>query len=220
MLLKKRWFSPKRLLLLACSGLAIVLLTVFLCDRAVTRTAKGKTYTNVEKVPYNKTGLLLGTSKYLSDGSINLYYRYRIESAAALLRHNKIKYLVISGDNGREEYNEPEMMRADLMAAGIDSARIFLDYAGFRTFDSMVRLKKVFGQEQVTLVSQAFHNERALYIASREGIAAVGFNARDVDRHTGFRVQLREKGARVKLFLDYLFAKEPRFLGEKIVLPD
>jgi SanA protein len=204
------------------SFLALVpafLITVFACNYIIRNTAKDKLYSDVRSIPYNKVGLLLGTSKRLGSGYQNLYYNYRIEAATRLLKEGKIKYLIISGDNSRKEYSEPEDMRADLMAAGIDSAVIFLDYAGFRTFDSMVRLKEIFGQDSVTIISQQFHNERALYMAHREGITAVAFNAADVSARYGFRVQLREKLARVKVFVDYWFGKKPKFLGEKVIIP-
>lgn len=110
-------------------------------------------------------------------------------------------------------------MRQDLINGGIDSTVIYLDYAGFRTFDSIVRLKEIFGQTSVTIISQPFHNERAIYIASKEGIASVGFNAKDVGDNIGFKVQAREKLARVKVFIDFLIGKEPKFLGEKILIP-
>jgi SanA protein len=102
----------------------------------------------------------------------------------------------------------------------VDASRIYLDYAGFRTFDSIVRLREIFGQDSVTIISQPFHNERAIFLASREGIYAVGFNARDVNREQGMRVQTREKLARVKVFVDYLIGEEPKFLGKKVVIPD
>ncbi|RYZ17861.1 MAG: vancomycin high temperature exclusion protein [Chitinophagaceae bacterium] len=203
------------LLLLAAAAIA----SVYFCNRAVDRAAEGRLYTDVDAIPYRKVGLLLGTAKQLESGWENRYYTYRIEAAAALLKAGRIRYLVISGDNSRKDYDEPSLMRADLIAAGVDSARIFLDYAGFRTFDSMVRLHDVFGQDSVTVISQAFHNERALYIAGREGISAIGFNARDVGSRSGLRVQARERLARVKLFLDYLIGTKPKFLGPKVVLP-
>ena len=105
------------------------------------------------------------------------------------------------------------------MAAGIDSTVIYLDYAGFRTFDSIVRLKKIFGQQRVTIISQLFHNQRAIYIAQKEGIEAIGFNAKDVSGDAGLKVQLREKLARVKVFVDMITGKKPKFLGEKISIP-
>jgi SanA protein len=197
----------------------VCLITVFICNYIIDKTAKGKLFTDAKTIPYNRVGLLLGTSKTLANGYPNLYYTYRIDAAARLLKEGKIKYLVISGDNGRKEYSEPEDMRADLMAAGIDSSVIFLDYAGFRTFDSVVRLKEIFSQDSVTIISQQFHNERALYMARKEGINAVAFNATDVSAKYGFRVQLREKLARVKVFVDYWFGTKPKFLGEKVIIP-
>ena len=197
----------------------VCLVAIYWCNSIITNTAKGKLFTDVTTIPFNKVGLLLGTSKHLGNGVANPYYTYRIEAAAGLLKAGKIKYLVISGDNSHKEYNEPEDMRTDLMAAGIDSAVIFLDYAGFRTFDSMVRLKKIFGQDSVTIISQQFHNERALYIAHREGMSAIAFNAADVSARQGITTTLREKLARVKVFIDYWFGKNPKFLGEKVPIP-
>jgi SanA protein len=197
----------------------VCLLTICWCNKIITNTAKGKLFTDVAVIPFNKVGLLLGTSKSLVNGFPNYYYTYRIKAAAQLLKAGKIKYLVISGDNSRKEYSEPEDMRADLMATGIDSSVIFLDYAGFRTFDSIVRLKKIFGQDSVTIISQQFHNERALYMAGKEGIATIAFNAADVSARQGIAVQLREKLARVKVFVDYWFGKKPKFLGEKVPIP-
>jgi SanA protein len=110
-------------------------------------------------------------------------------------------------------------MRQDLIATGIDSSIIYLDYAGFRTFDSMVRLKEIFSQTAVTVISQPFHNQRAIYIASKEGINAIGFNAKDLNGNLGFKVQAREKLARVKMFLDFWLGNKPKYLGKKIALP-
>jgi SanA protein len=209
----------RKLIILLAALLVAAAITIFTCDRIIENASSKKIYSDVQAIPFNNVGLLLGTGKYLSSGYENAYYRYRINAAAALLKSGKIKYLVISGDNSRKEYDEPSDMRADLIAAGIDSTVIYLDYAGFRTFDSIVRLKKIFGQDRVTIISQPFHNQRAIYIAKKEGINAVGFNAQDVGKNYGFRVQVREKLARVKVFVDMLTGKEPKFLGEKITIP-
>jgi len=210
----------KRILLYCLLALIpICLIAIFLCNKIIRDTASGKLYSDTKSIPYNKVGLLLGTSKLGRTGYPNPYYDYRIEAATRLLKEGKIKYLIISGDNSRKEYSEPEDMRADLMAAGIDSTVIFLDYAGFRTFDSIVRLKEIFSQDSVTIISQPFHNERALYMASKEGITAIAFNATDVPAKYGIRVQLREKLARVKVFVDYWLGKKPKFLGSKVIIP-
>lgn len=178
-----------------------------------------KIYSSVQEIPYNKTGLLLGTAKWLPNKRLNYYYQFRIEAAIALYKAGKIDYILVSGDNGSIHYDESTTMQKDLMAAGVPKSRIFLDYAGFRTLDSVVRSKAIFGQDKITVISQQFHNERAIYIAENHGIDAIGFNAKDVNPTSGRTVQLRERLARVKMQLDLLLGKEPRFLGEKISIP-
>lgn len=209
----------KRIFITIAVITVIIFITIFISNRIIIDAAKGKTYSDVKAIPFNKVGLLLGTSKLGRTGYNNPFFDYRIEAAAKLLKEGKIKYLIISGDNGRKDYNEPEAMRSDLIKAGVDSSVIFLDYAGFRTFDSMIRLKEIFGQNTVTVISQEFHNERAIYTASKEDIAAIGFNARDVSAARGIRTGLREKLARVKAILDIWLGTKPKFLGEKIIIP-
>jgi SanA protein len=209
----------KRILLFILPAIVFIAVTTYFCNKIIVDYAKGKLYHDTQSIPYNRIGLLLGTSRSGPGGGDNFYYKYRIEAAVKLLKEHKIKYLIISGDNGRKDYNEPASMRADLINAGIDSTVIYLDYAGFRTFDSIVRLKEIFGQDSATIISQPFHNERAIYTASKEGIIAIGFNARDVGYSAGMKTQLREKLARVKIFLDIWFGKKPKFLGEKIKIP-
>ncbi len=194
----------------------IGIITVWGVDRWVSASAKTNMYSSVTNVPAKKVGLLLGTSKYLSDSMVNLYYQYRIDATVALYKAGKIQYVLISGDNSRKEYSEPEMMQADLIAAGIPAERIFLDFAGFRTLDSIVRCKLVFGEDDILIISQPFHNERALFIADKKDIKAVAFNAQDVSANYGFKTQMREKLARIKLLLDISFNKQPKFLGEQV----
>ncbi len=214
--MKRTLFNKKILLTAATVLLVAFIFSLYWCDHVITQNAAGKLYSSADEVPYCKVGLLLGTSKYSAPGRLNPFYVKRIAAAVALMQHNRVKYIIISGDNGRKTYSEPEDMRADLVNAGIDSSRIYLDYAGFRTFDSMVRLEKIFGETTVTVISQQFHNERAIYIASRMGLHAVGFNAGNVgDRSTMWR----EKLARVKVFLDFLLGKKPRYLGQRVLIP-
>jgi SanA protein len=206
----------KKIILAAAIAICIAIAFVVFANNSITSVASRKLYNDTTSIPYNKVGLLLGCSKLLSNGYPNLYYQYRIDAAADLLRAGKIKYLVISGDNGRKDYNEPEDMRNDLIRRGIDSSVIILDYAGFRTFDSVVRLREIFDQHSVTIISQQFHNERAIFIAEKEGIDAVGYNAKDVTKYMGFKTKQREKLARCKAYIDYLIGTKPRYLGEKI----
>lgn len=200
-------------LLLAAAGGFLV----YYSNKVIADAGSGRLFNDVSIIPYNKTGLLPGTSKLLKNGHINPYYLYRIDAAVKLLAAGKIKYVIISGDNGRLEYNEPALMRADLIGAGVDSSVIFADYAGFRTFDSVIRLKEVFGQDSVTIISQQFHNEWAIYIAERENIDAIAFNAKDVSIAMGRRTQLREKLARVKVLMDFWMGKSQNSLEKKSI---
>ncbi|GAE84135.1 SanA protein [Bacteroides reticulotermitis JCM 10512] len=177
-----------------------------------------KLYSQVTEMPHNSVGLLLGTSPKLKNGNNNLYFDYRIQATANLYKARKIDYILISGDKRRDDYNEPEEMKQALIRKGVPLQAIYLDYAGLRTLDSVVRAKLVFGQNKLTVISQKFHNERAIYLAERNGIEAIGFNADDVSAYAGFKTQLRELFARVKMFADLATGKKPRFLGEHFVI--
>ncbi len=192
--------------------------SVFTADYLVKNKTRNKVYTSVKSIPKNRVGLLLGTAKYVANGNINLYYRYRINAAVELFKAKKIDYILVSGDNSSKSYDEPTAIKSDLVNRGIPAGRIFLDYAGFRTLDSVIRSKEIFGQESITIISQKFHNQRAVYIASKNGINAIGYNAKDVSRNYGFWIRIREKLARVKMFIDIIFGKEPKFMGDKITI--
>lgn len=209
----KKW---KKLII---AFILLFLIGIISCNLYVEVVTSGKTFNNTDDIPKNKVGLLLGTAKYLRGGRINLFYQYRINAAVQLFKSQKIEYILVSGDNGSKYYDEPTTFKEDLMAAGIPEERIFLDYAGFRTLDSVIRSKEIFQQEEITIISQEFHNERAIAIAAAKNIKAVGFNAKDVGGNNGFKVKVRETFARVAMCLDLIFGKQPKFLGEKITIP-
>jgi SanA protein len=194
---------------------------VFFCDRWIYFNTKKQIFSDAELLPENKVGLLLGTIRDASGGRRNLFFDYRIEAAAELFREGKIKHIIVSGDNHIANYDEPGDMRDALIEAGVPANCITLDYAGFRTFDSVVRCKKVFGQSKFTIISQGFHNARALFIANNtEGVEAVAFNAKAVP--FGFHpfTFVREYLARVKCVLDlFVFRTKPKFLGKPEILP-
>jgi len=197
----------------------LVLLGIVCCNAYVEISTKGKTFNTAADISVNKVGLLLGTGKYLSNGNINLFYKYRINAAVKLYKAKKIRYVLVSGDNGSKTYDEPTTFKEDLIAAGIPESKIILDYAGFRTLDSVIRSKEIFQQESITIISQQFHSERAIAIAKAKGINAVGFNAKNVGGGNGFKVKVRELLARVAMCLDLIIGKQPKFLGDKITIP-
>lgn len=173
----------------------------------------------IQSLPDTKTAVLLGTGKTLSNGMPNAYFYNRIQAAIDLYKSGKIKYVIVSGDNSTKEYNEPEDMQLTLMKYGIPKDKIILDHAGFRTLDSVVRAKEIFGQTKFIIISQKFHNERAVFLARKNGIEAYGYNANDVNKYAGLKTNLREYLAKAKVYWDLLFGVEPKFGGEKIVIP-
>lgn len=185
----------------------------------IEKSTRQFTSSQIEQLPKVKVGLFLGTSKTLASGQANLYFKYRIEAAATLYQSGKIQNIIVSGDNSVKGYNETNDMKLDLIAKGVPENKIFEDFAGFRTLDSVIRAKNIFGQTTLIIISQKFHNERAIYLAQKNGIKAFGFNAKDVTKKAGFKTQVREKLARVKVFYDFLFQVEPKFGGKKILIP-
>jgi SanA protein len=196
----------------------LLFLFILRSNLAIEANASGLTFNSVDDIQKNKVGLVLGTSKYLRDGRTNLFFLYRVQAAVELYNQGKIDYILVSGDNRHVSYNEPKEFRKELIKRGVPKEKIYLDYAGFRTLDSMVRAKEVFGLEEVTVISQQFHNERAIYIAKKNGLEAIGFNAQDVQGYSGFKVKTREALARTKVFLDLFMNVQPKFLGERIAI--
>ncbi|MFO7849200.1 MAG: ElyC/SanA/YdcF family protein [Spirochaetia bacterium] len=199
--------------------LLVVLVTVY-SSYHIRCASEDKLYSDCGEIPANKVGLILGTSKYLAAGGINPYFSYRIDAAVELYRKGKVEYLLASGDNSLVSYNEPKYIYRELLEKGVPEEKIYLDYAGFRTLDSVVRCKDVFGQESVTIISQEFHNMRAVFIAGHYDIDAVGYSARGVSSRMGLKVMTRELFAKVKAMLDvYVFRTQPKYLGDNITIP-
>lgn len=194
------------------------LFAVICLDTYVLLETENQTFQSTEEIPHNKVGLLLGTSKFMANGDINLYYLYRIKAAEKLFKAGKIDFILVSGDNGRIGYNEPLLFKKDLILLGIPKEKIVLDYAGFSTLDSVLRAQKIFGLNSFTVISQRFHNERAIFLAKQKGISAIGFNAETVTGKYSIKTELREYLARTKACLDILFDSQPKYLGEKIAI--
>ncbi|CAA0185357.1 SanA/YdcF family protein [Tenacibaculum maritimum] len=189
---------------------------VFTANYSIEKNAENKTFSSASEIKKSKVGLVLGTAKILKNGQVNLYFKYRINATVELYKRGKIDFILVSGDNGNKNYDEPTDFKNELIKRGIPENRIFLDYAGFRTLDSVVRAKEIFGQTSITIISQKFHNERAIYLAEKNGISAIGFNARDLRGRSGLKIRIREYFARTKAYMDIIFEVKPKFLGEKI----
>jgi len=212
----------KRKIKIAIAVILLLLVGVIVGSGMLIRSAtEGRLYSDAALIPIRKTGIVLGCSRKLADGRNNLFFTYRVAAAATLYKANKISYLIVSGDNHVVGYDEATDMKHALVAAGVPTEKIYCDFAGFRTLDSIVRAKAIFDQTELTVISQAFHNQRAIYIARHAGVDAIGFNAKEVSAYQSSSTKIREQFARVKTILDIcLLGTQPKFLGTKIEISE
>lgn len=192
-------------------------LSLILIDQAIGFYVRSQIYTDINQLPKRPYGVVFGTAKYVAKNKPNLYYQYRLQAANALFKQNKVDYLLLSGDNRTAQYNEPRNMYQDLRKMGIGNEFLYMDYAGFRTLDSVIRANQVFQAHSVTLITQRFHCERALFIANYYHIDAICYAAQSPKLHYSLRI--REFFARLLLIWDLISQKAPHFLGDPEPLP-
>ena len=193
---------------LTISVFAVVCLALMLiCNQIVVNNAKGKVFSDIDGIKYNKVGLLLGTTPQARITRItNYFFIYRMDAAEQLYKAGKIEKILISGDeDSLDGINEPECMRDSLVARGVPASAIILDGKGYRTINSIINANKVFGLKSFTIISQEFHNERAIYQAEHLGLDVENiqaYNAEMPKARRAFITTIREYFARVKLFID------------------
>lgn len=213
-----RWLTWKKVMLLCVLGACLFVLTLWGSDAWV-RQSSVYCHREIKTVPVISVALVLGCSTRVA-GRPNLFYTHRIAAAVALHQAGKVKAFIVSGDNSTHQYDEPTAMKADLVALGVPAEIIYCDYAGFRTLDSVVRAHSIFGQKRFLIVSQHFHNERAIFLARQHGLEAEGFDAQDVSRRFAFTTYCREFLARVQAVLDVtLLQTQPKFAGPRVMIP-
>lgn len=154
---------------------------------------------HVESISGGHAGLVLGTSPWVRSGRENPYYWNRINAAVDLYSRGRIRTLLISGDNRHASYNEPEMMKSDLILRGVSIDDVKLDFGGTDTYQSMYRCRHEFGFDSIVVISQEFHNRRAVYMGRHMGLKVVGFNVPDVQGLPRVRMTIREAMARAKM---------------------
>jgi SanA protein len=217
---KKR---PNKLrLAIVASGASVFAFSVWMLFEiaSVPRSSAPFMFDSLASVPANHVGLVLGCSPALRDGRPSPFFLGRVRAASQLFQAGKVDYLLVSGDNGSVRYDEPTQFKLALIAAGVPSDKIILDYAGFRTLDSVVRARDVFGQSKFTVISQRFHNERAVFLSAHHGIKAIGFSAPDAVGFHGTFAHAREWIARARAVLDLrVFHAHPRFQGPRQPIP-
>ena len=192
-----------------CFFAVVCLALMLICNQIVVNNAKGKAFFEIDSIKYNKVGLLLGTTPQARITKVkNYFFIYRLDAAEQLYRAGKIEKILISGDeHSLDGINEPECMRDSLVARGIPAEDIYLDGKGYRTINSVMNANKVFGLKSFTIISQEFHNERALYQAEHLGLDVENlqaFNAKMPTSRRAYLTSIREYFARVKMFIDLI----------------
>jgi len=204
-------------LVLGAVALLLSLLS-WIAERRLEALADPYISSDPAKLPGVTVALVLGAAPIGPEGGPNRYFVYRLDAAAALYKAGKVKYLLVSGDNSRPDYDEPTAMRAGLIERGVPAEAIYRDFAGFRTWDSVVRVEEVFGQTRLIVVSQRFHLSRAIFLARQQGIEAWGFEARDVARAYSIVTILRRYPSALRAYFDVWFDTPPKYAGPRIVI--
>jgi len=191
------------------AALAFVLGNLYVLSRT-----QGKIESALAQCGQEPVGIVFGTSHWTRSGARNPHFEGRMRAAAHLIHAGRVDHLLISGDNSTRYYNEPVTMWRDLRGRDVRDEDMTLDYAGFSTFDTLVRARDVFGVERALLITQAWHLPRALYIGEALGLEVRGCAAVERDVAGRWRLKLREWVARVATLGDlYLWEREPYFLG-------
>ncbi|MDL2143235.1 ElyC/SanA/YdcF family protein [Flavobacterium tructae] len=168
----------------------------------------------VNNLPKNEVGIIFGAG--INGDQPSKYLKDRLDAGIRLYKTHKIDKILLSGDNGRDEYDELTVMKTYCFDHGVDTTKIFIDYAGFDTYSTMYRASHIFKIKKATLISQEYHLNRAIYIGQKLGVKSIGFSA-NKGEYLGYQyVTFREYGSIFKSFFDVLRNREPRFLGNEI----
>lgn len=201
--------------LLIAAGMAG--LAVLLANRWVINSSDAYIYDTWSLLPETDVGIVLGTSSFTRDSKPNPHFAGRIHAAVELYQIGKIKKIIVSGANPDSTYNEPRKMWQELTRQGVPAADITMDFAGFRTLDSITRAQQVFGLSRATIITQRYHLYRAVFIGKKLGMNVVGYAAQGEETGFDARLMAREWLARFRVVLDiFLLQTEPKFLGEPV----
>lgn len=194
---------------------ALILLILIIANAVVVKKSKSFLYDKLSDVPKCYTAIVLG-AKVDSNGFPSDYLQDRLDMAIELYRNNKITRFLLSGDHGQTSYDEVNSMKAYLIGHGINTENIFLDHAGFDTYSTMVRAKKIFQVKDAIIVTQEFHLSRAVFIARSKGLEAYGIKADKREYPAMKTLKIREVLAKVKAFTEVIINKKPKYLGGQI----
>jgi SanA protein len=210
-----------RIIKYAAISAAVTVLLWGMSAIAVYAVSSGRVFesASIDTVPRHRVAVVMGCVRTLANGLNNLYFSRRIDAAAELYKAGKVDAIIVSGDNHVKGYDEPSDMKESLVKVGVPADRIVCDYAGFRTLDTVVRAKKVFGLNSFIIVSQPDHVRRAVFTARGFGCDAYGFAAKDVNGRYSIKTTIREQLAKIAAVADVICRRSPKFLGPRETLP-
>ena len=191
------------------------ILFVALVNYYILRGTEPRIFSTPDEVPASQAVMILGARVY-DDGRMSDILNDRFLSALEIYKKGKASKILVSGDHGRKEYDEVNTIKNALLKKGVREEDIFLDHAGFDTYDSLYRAKDIFEVESLIVCTQEFHLPRAVYTGNALGIETYGYKADKQVYLDALRNQIRESLARMKAFLNVTFHSKPRFLGDKI----
>lgn len=203
----------KRFFFFLALGLGFLIIVIFATNIVIYLGTKAYIYNDAMDAPNAEAALIPGAAIF-QNGALSSIFIDRVDMAIKLYEAKKVSKILVSGDNSTDSHNEVNPVRLYLMSKGVPDRDIFLDHAGFDTYSTMYRARDIFGVSSILITSQSFHLPRAVFIARHLGIKAYGINA-DVG-HILFRNYVRETLADEKAFLDLMFDRKPKYLGEKI----
>jgi len=212
-----RLFTFRRLVGVVFLVVGLGAMTMAAANWWLLRGARGRVFTTAESAPANEVAVVLGTSPTIGQRWVNPFFAGRMDAAATLYHAGKVKHLLVSGDNGRKTYDEPTAMRDALVQRGVPAMAITLDYAGFRTLDTMARAQSVFGLRRCTVVTDDFHLARSLFLAEAHGLDAVGCQSAPVRWEWSKKTRFREIASRTVAWLDVCVLRtKPKFYGPPV----
>jgi SanA protein len=205
----------EKLLLVSITLISVFVVCLFIINNHIRSGAKQFIYASADSVPQKYTAIVLGAFVGKNGAPSNVLAD-RLNTALDLYQKGRVKRFLLTGDHGRVNYDEVNNMKLYLMENGVPQQDIFLDHAGFDTYNSMVRAKEIFCVKGAIIITQEFHLPRAVYIARKKGLDALGYIAPMRDVNALRYLEFRENIACIKAYWEVLINKRPRFLGTKI----
>lgn len=204
----KKFILPA--IILCLIGLAVVLVT----NSNVTAKTEKEIFTELKDVPKTKVVIIFGAG--ISGDQPSRYLKDRLDAGILLYKSNKVDKILLSGDNGRNEYDELTVMKLYCQKNGVDTTKIYIDYAGFDSYSTMYRAKHIFKVDTAILVSQKYHLNRCIYLGDQLGIESFGYSA-DRGIYPGYNYySFREKLSVTKSVLDIIRNRKPIYLGKPV----